>query len=324
MNNVCRFCMKYYPNIHGGVCPECGGIFENIEIDEFEYTRDDRSDSGASSSFESDFDDSFSSAEDDWTDTFDDELTPYSPHQITTRSTARQSANRRINGVVVSYSESKERRFLVNKIIDALWYGQCFSDTYYSFMIKDLHNGQTYNMTAYGKISGHGAKPIKDQHVTVDGKQSRNGIFFVSRMQVDSGSMSSDVIFYNDYEPSGLASRGYSHGPNRFLARFLSTLLLILLLVLGYLYIPAVRDFISIWVLATVILGAVASIFFKRSLLNRPSTLLALGLVVTLAINNVGGLGSAFSSLFAALGPSVVTIIIMLFGLSLIIKGFKN
>lgn len=334
MKNVCQFDMKYFPNITNGICPYCGGYLENLEIDERDYVRDDIGDrnSGFSESSESEFfekdfsENNIESETRDNLDFFGDNQDVIHKKKSYRKTSGSKAGKVEINGVVINHSVFREHRFFFSKLIDGLFYNQCFGDDINSFVIRNLETGKIYNVTAYGKISGHGARVVNGQHVYVSGVCSNNGVIFCKRMCIESGDMISDVIFYNDYEPSRYDSgifRNRSWRHNCFLYRFIFIVIAILLFILAYNFIPAVRIFVSMWIVMTIFAFIASQVFFKRLRIGSPTAFLGVGLLLTILIMNIGGLGTSVGALLSSIGPSFATLGLIVFGIMLMIGAIK-
>lgn len=305
MKNVCRFDKKYFPNVQNGICPVCGGLLEDININTWEYTKDDTADTG-NTDFNDDFNDDFNNDFGNNPDDYDNPLPPIVPPEKINKNTGRIN----INGIIQNHKIEYENRSIFEKLFDGIVYGQPFSNTYHTFLVNNQENNLIYSVTAYGSISGRGANIIDGQHVFISGKRTKNGIIFCERMQVDSGGMLSDVRFYTDIPPHPL--------PNPKLFNVVFILIAMIAVILAYNFIPAFKAFIALWIAMT-IMAAIATSMLKMRV--NFGGLLIIGFVLSLLLENIGGLGTLVAGYLSATSGTFLILALLIFGIIQMIKS---
>ena len=294
MKNVCQFDRKFFPNLNSDVCPYCGGLLENIEINEWEYEKDDISSN--SNDVASNYDQSIDTNE--WTDfsptSVPSNTTLYSPnstHKSKKTDIFNKSHNSgtiEVDGIIMEVNSGREHRWFISKIIDSIVAGQNFGDDVQFFVIQNNESSQIFNVVAYGKVSGHGAIASIGQHVQVVGYRTKNGVIFCNQMLVDLGGIQSQVKFYNGNKDDYYSNQNY-HNPFREIRPKRNRLVFI-------------------------------KSFFRRYQIQSPLSILAIGLILSLILFNVGGIGTIVSSVLSALIPIVGPICVLLIVLYLLVK----
>ena len=329
MKNVCQFDRKFFPNLNSDVCPYCGGLLENIEINEWEYEKDDISSN--SNDVASNYDQSIDTNE--WTDfsptSVPSNTTLYSPnstHKSKKTDIFNKSHNSgtiEVDGIIMEVNSGREHRWFISKIIDSIVAGQNFGDDVQFFVIQNNESSQIFNVVAYGKVSGHGAIASIGQHVQVVGYRTKNGVIFCNQMLVDLGGIQSQVKFYNGNKDDYYSNQNY-HNPFREIRPKRNRLFIILVtvvsLALAYAFIPVFRVFVVVWAVLSLITLVFIKSFFRRYQIQSPLSILAIGLILSLILFNVGGIGTVVSSVLSALIPIVGPICVLLIVLYLLVK----
>lgn len=302
---VCHKDKRYFPNIQKGICPICHNYM--IPGEAGDYLRDDTSDSeSASSESETSF---FSD------DTEDASGFPY--HQDMSAHRSGGSRKRRtLQGIVINIVSNQARRNIISELYHYIAYGQNFGDGYYQLTIKEADTNIPYTAIIYGDFSGSGVMPTEGSEVTLEGKFSSRGVFYVRRMTCNGAycaMVDSDKKDWNN--PNNYQRRSSPRG--------MLALIVIVGMIIGVLcvvFIPQVQAFFVTW-LSMLLLLLVVSLFFRQAyFLRKPSVLLIGSFVLTLLFYNVGGLGSLLASVFGGMLDVVAVFLIIIAAIFFVIK----
>lgn len=300
---VCHTDKKYFPNIRKGICPICGKYL--VPGDEGSYECDNTSDSDTAVSFDS---------SDDYL-----EREPDISHEYSQNENIVNKNGNRIEGIVSSVVKNEVRRNIFSELFYFIGYGQHFGDSYYQLTINERSTNIKYTAVVYGDFSGGGVVPTEGCEVSVRGKFSSRGIFYIRDMTcngayanvVDSGKVNQNIN-------SGSRNvMGFSRGTAVIIA-----IIGIIIAICCVLFIPEVQAFLMSWLsvmVALIILG----VFVRglRGLSSNIYVLLIISFIITLMLYNFGGLGTLFASTFGNLIEPIAIFLIIILGIFLMIKS---
>ena len=198
-----------------------------------------------------------------------------------------------VEGMIQSHRQAMHHRFFLQKLIDAIAYGQNFSDTCQQFMVSDK-NGTTYSVTAYGDVTGGGAMIPDQGQISVSGKLNGSNVIMATGISVGGA----PVQLRNQGEYGQYGARGESGRPDFFgggrrggglLGGALPiSAIIVILCVLGIIFVPQVRTFFITWLVVTVVMAAIASSFKALQwLVKMPIVMAVIGFLFTLMIYGI-------------------------------------
>ncbi len=299
---VCHKDKRYFPNIQKGICPICHNYMMPGEAGN--YLRDDTSDSeSASSESEPSF---FSEDTSGFSDSRD----------ISSHRSVRNRKRGTLHGIVSNIISNQARRNIISELYHYIAYEQNFGDGYYQLTINEADTNIPYTAIIYGDFSGSGVMPTEGSEVTLEGKFSSRGVFYVRRMTCNGAycaMVDSDKKDWNN--PNNYQRRSSPRG--------MLALIVIVGMIIGVLcvvFIPQVQAFFVTW-LSMLLLLLVVSLFFRQAyFLRKPSVLLIGSFVLTLLFYNVGGLGSLLASVFGGMLDVVAVFLIIIAAIFFVIK----
>ena len=210
----------------------------------------------------------------------------------------------RISGVVHNYyTNPNDYRNIFQKIGDYFRHGQVMSNTAHSFMVSEHGTHQDYSVTCYGEIVARGARISDGTQAEVIGLVNREGVIIAKKVLIGGRK----VLLHND-------SRGSGNRLNFLGISLILIIVMMLAMLITAFMIPAVRSFLAMWLLMFIIVEAVF-LFIRplHMLASKPLIAVSGGLIVTLLLYNIGGIGDIFGAYVYAIGPAVIIIGVLIY-----------
>lgn len=219
-------------------------------------------------------------------------------------SVSVKSKKIRISGVVHNYyMNPDEYRNIFQKIGDYFRHGQVMSNTAHSFMVSEHGTHQDYSVTCYGEISARGARISDGTQAGVIGSVNHEGVIIAKKVLIGGRK----VLLQNNGGGSG--RRVNFSG----ISLILIIVMMLAMLITAFM-VPAVRSFLAMWLLMFIIVEAVF-LFIRplHMLASKPLIAASGGLIVTLLLYNIGGIGDIFGAYVYAIGPAVIIIGVLIY-----------
>ncbi|MBQ5823453.1 MAG: hypothetical protein IIW48_01455 [Clostridia bacterium] len=262
-----------------------------------------------------------------------------SPQLLTTKSTSTQSTvnngiflnQRTIRGKVSQYTSSgKEdgeyRRFLPQKIYDAIVYRQRLEDVLHRFVVRVEHDEdelgyQQYNdipVNIHGTISG-GLQLVDNAEVEVHGKYRKNGVLMADEIHVISNGYESKV--------------GFQRSVKAIVYGILSALMFFFVCFVAATsdgnFFASIKEFCTVWLITAAVLsvlylltqlttiGILSRMFSKKKrsfpIFGILLVSLALAFLFVSAFGSFAGFGSYLSGWIYSIVPIVIIIVAIFF-----------
>lgn len=228
----------------------------------------------------------------------------YDDSSFSNKDVSVKSKKISVSGVVHNYyMNPNDYRNIFRKIGDYFRHGQVMSNTAHSFMVSEHGTHQDYPITCYGKIAARGARIADGTQAEVVGILNHEGVIIAKKVLIGGRK----VLLHND-------GKDDVNRLNLSAISLIFIIVMILAMLMAAFMVPAVRSFLLMWLLMFIIVEA--SFLFIRPLhmlASKPLIAVSGGLIVTLLLYNIGGIGDIFGAYVYAIGPAVIIIGVLIY-----------